>query len=160
MYPAASLLVGMAGDKIFKEAIKLKIITGIKYILIIATIIILCFPLNIRSKRFAEIVQMAPVIDEILKQLPEYEFIVYKQDIASILCYSQELSRVKYIEDRTRLEEELNRVSSKPRLCYINEQDFLNLNLSVRQKYQTILKYKDKMIIIEPPDLRLTVTLP
>ena len=160
MYPAASLLVGMAGDKIFKEAIKLKIITGIKYILIIATIIILCFPLNIRSKRFAEIVQMAPVIDEILKQMPEYEFIVYKQDIASILCYSQELSRVKYIEDRTRLEEELNRVSSKPRLCYINEQDFLNLNLSVRQKYQTILKYKDKMIIIEPPDLRLTVTLP
>ncbi len=160
MYPAAALLTGIAFDKIFKESIKLKITAGLKYILIITTIIVLCFPLNIRSKRFSEIIRIAPVIDEILKQLPEYEFIVYNQDVASILFYSQELSRVKYRKDKSALEDELTAPSTKPRLCYINAQDFSGLNVSIRQEYQTILKYKERIVIVNPQDSRLTVTLP
>jgi len=160
MYPAAALLVGMAFEKILKDSLKLRIIAGIKYILIIATILMLCFPLNIRSKRFIEIIQLAPVIDETLKQLPEYEFIAYKQDVASILFYSQELSRVKYIQDKVQLEEELNKPSVKPRLCYLNEQDFSELSFSTMQKYQTILKYKDMLVIANPQEAKLTVTLP
>jgi len=160
MYPAASLLVGMTCEKLFKEPIKLKIATSIKYILIIASIVILCFPLNIRSKRFNEIVRLAPVIDQVLRQLPEYDFIVYKQDVSSILFYSQELSRVKYIKDKASLEEALTAPYAKVRLCYINEQDFLKLNLSAREKYRTILKYKDRIVIVSPQEPPLTVVLP
>ena len=126
----------MTCEKLFKESIKLKIATIIKYILIIASIVILCFPLNIRSKRFNESIQIAPVIDQTLKQLPEYEFIVYKQDVASILFYSQELSRVKCINDKAALEETLTAPYAKVRLCYINERDFSELSVAVRQKYQ------------------------
>lgn len=160
MYPAASLLVGLTCDKLFKEPIKLKIAAGIKYILIVAGIIILCFPINIRSKRFSETVHMAPVIDKILRQLPEYEFIAYKQDVAAILFYAQELSRVKYIKDKALLEEALTAPYAKVRLCYINEQDFLGLNLSVREKCRTILKYKDRILIVSPQEPPLTVVLP
>lgn len=160
MYPAASLLVGMTCEKLFKEPIKLKIATSIKDILIIASIVILCFPLNIRSKRFNETVQIAPVIDQTLKQLPEYEFIVYNQDVASILFYSQELSRVKYIKDKAPLEEALTAPYAKVRLCYINERDFSELSVAVRQKYRTILKHKDRIVIAGPQEPPLTVVLP
>jgi len=160
IYPAASLLVGMTCERLLKEPIKLKIAASIKYILIIAGIVMLCFPLNIRSKRFSETVHTAPAIDQILKQLPEYEFIVYNQDVAAILFYSQELSRVKYIKDKASLEEALTAPYAKARLCYINEQDFLGLNLSAREKYRTILKYKNKIVIVSPREPPLTVVLP
>jgi hypothetical protein len=160
MYPAASLLVGMTCEKLFKEPIKLKIATSIKGILIIASIVILCFPLNIRSKRFIEIIQLAPVMDQILKRIPDYEFIVYNQDMASILFYSQQLQRVKYIKDKSVLEEELNAFSAKPRFCYMREQDFTNLAPSINQKYQSILKYKDRVLVISSVDLKLPLTLP
>jgi hypothetical protein len=160
IYPAASLLVGISWDKIFREPLKLKIATGIKYILIIATIIMLGFPLNIRSKRFIEIIHMAPVIDEILKQLPEYEFIVYRQDVASVLFYAQELSRVKYIEEKSKLQEKLSEPSLRPQLCYISEQDFSSLDSSVRQECRIILKYKDRIVVLKPRDLNLTIVLP
>lgn len=160
MYPAASLLVGIAFDKIFRESIKLKITSGLKYILIAMAIIILSFPLPIRSKRFSEIIHLAPAIDQILKQIPEYDFVVYKQDVASLLFYSQELARVKYIKDETSLENELATVSNKPRLCYLNEQNFSALDLSIRQKYRVILKHKDRIVILSPADLSITVVLP
>jgi len=160
MYPAAALLVGMACEKIFKEPMKFKIATNIKYILIITTIVMLCFPLNIHSKRFNETVHMAPVIDKVLRQLPEYEFIVYNQDVAAILFYSQELSRVKYLKDKPLLEEALGAPYAKARLCYIDEKDFLGLNLSVREKCRTILKYKDMIVFVSPQDTGLTIVLP
>ncbi len=160
IYPAASLLVGMACESIFKEQIKLKISTGIKYILIVSSIVMLCLPIDIRSKRFSETVHMAAAIDRILKQLPEYEFILYKQDIAAILFYSQELSRVKYIKDKASLEEALSGPYSKVRLCYIKEQDFAGLDASTREKCQVILQYKDMVVVITPKEPRLTVVLP
>jgi len=160
MYPATSLLAGMAFEEIFKEPIKFKITAGVKYTLIIATGIMLCFPLNIRSKRFIEIIQLAPVMDQILKRIPDYEFIVYNQDMASILFYSQQLQRVKYIKDKSALEEELNAFSAKPRFCYMREQDFTNLAPSINQKYQSILKYKDRVLVTSSVDLKLPLTLP
>lgn len=160
LYSAASLLVGMSCEKIFKEPVKLKIAASIKYILIIAGIVILCFPMHIRSKRFSETVQMAPLIDKILRQLPEYEFIVYNQDVAAILFYSQELSRVKYIKDKPALEETLTSPYAKARFCYLNERDFSQLNVAARQKYRAILKYKDRILIVNPQDAALTVELP
>jgi len=78
----------------------------------------------------------------------------------TILFYSQELSRVKYIKDKASLEETLTAPYAKARLCYINEQDFLGLNLSAREKYRTILKYKNKIVIVSPREPPLTVVLP
>lgn len=160
IYPAASLLVGIALERLLKEEIKIKIAAGIKYVLILAGIILLCLPVNIRSKRFNETIRIAPFVDGLLKQLPEYEFMVYNQDIAAILFYSQELSRVKYIKDKASLEEALAASNTKTRLCYINEEDFLGLNLSTREKWRTILKYKDKIVVINPLQPQIAVLLP
>jgi len=160
MYPAASLLVGMTCERLIKEPVKLKIATSIKYILIMSSIVMLCLPLNIRSKRFNETVRLAPAIDEILKQLPEYEFSVYNQDVAAILFYSQKLSRVRYIRDKAALEEGLSAPDTKARLCYISEQDFSMVNASTREKWRPILKYKDRIVVMSPQELHLTVQLP
>jgi len=160
IYPAASLLVGMAFGRIFKEPVKLKIAAGLKYILIIASIVMLCFPLKIQSKRFIETVRLAPAIDQLLKQLPEYEFIVHNQDSAAILFYSQELTRVKSITDRASLEAALNPSDSKIRLCYLSKQDFLKLAPSLRQNCRVILKYKDRIVIVNQKEPGFVVTLP
>jgi len=103
---------------------------------------------------------MAPAIDQVLRQLPEYEFIVYNQDIAAILFYSQELSRVKYFKDKVSLEKALTEPCSKVRLCYIKGQDFSGLDSSVIEKYRVILKYKDSMVIVNPQESQLTAVLP
>ncbi len=160
IYPAASLLVGLALDMIFKEPVKRKIATSLKYILIIGTIIMLSLPLEIRSKRVRETVEMAPVIDTFLRQMPEYEFIVHNQDGSAVLFYSQELSRAKFINDKASLENELTQNSAKPRLCYLSEQDFAALAPAVRQKCQIILKYRNNIVIVNQKDLGLVAILP
>ncbi len=160
MYPATSLLAGMAFENIFKESAKLKIAAAIKYILILASIVMLCFPLKIQSKRFIETVRLAPAIDQLLKQLPEYEFMVYHQDKASLLFYSQELTRVKSINDQASLEEALTLSGTKPRLCYLFESDFLKLTPSLRQNCRVILKYQDRIIIVNQKNPDFIVTLP
>lgn len=160
MYPATSLLVGTAFDSILKESVKLKIAAVLKYILIIAGIVMLCLPLKIQSKRFIETVHLAPAVDQLLKQLPEYEFMVHNQDTAALLFYSQELSRVKYIADKAVLEKELTLADTKPRLCYLSEEDFAKLNPAVKQNCRAVLKYKDKIIIVNQKNPALVVTLP
>ena len=159
VYPAASLFIGMAFDKMLKESIKLKVATIMKYLLIVISIVLVCFPLNLRSKRFSEAVTLAPAIDQLIKQLPQYEFIIYKQDKASLLFYSQELTRAEVIRDKQALEDRLL-VTGKPKLCYLSERDFSELNPQVKQNCLVILKYKDRLIIAGPETPNLVVTLP
>lgn len=160
IYPATSLLAGMAFERIFKESIKNKIAAGLKYILIIGTIIMLCIPLNIRSKRFVETVHLAPFIDQLLKQLPGYEFIVYNEDKSALLFYSQELTRVKSVENKNILEGLLNTAENNAYLCYLSESAFEELNPVAKAKCRIILKYKDRIIVVNPADTELIVTLP
>ena len=160
MYPAASLLVGMALDETLKEPVKLKIAAALKYILIVASIVMRCLPIKMQSKRFIETVRLAPVIDQILKQLPEYEFMVYNQDSAALLFYSQELKRVKNIHNQVSLGEALVLSDNRPRFCYLSEEDLARLSPSARQSFRTILKYKDRIIISNQKDPAFFVTLP
>lgn len=160
MYAAVSLLVGLAVDRILKEVIKQKIVTGLKYILILMGVVILCFPWRIQSRRFIEIVRLAPFIDQLLKNVPEYEFIVYKQDVASILFYSQELKRVKSIKDKESLVNALAAAENNPKFIFTSEIDFAELNLDGREDYQILLKYKDRIIVASPKTLIPYITLP
>lgn len=160
MYPAAALMAGLAFEKISSEELKIRIAAAIKYILIGAGIILLSLPINIRSKRFAETVRMAPVMDQVLRQFPEYDFILYRLDAASILFYSQELSRVKYLEEKTKLEEKIAEPSLRPLFCYLDEPDFSGLDPFLRQQCRVILKYKNRILAVKPGDTSLTVTLP
>jgi 4-amino-4-deoxy-L-arabinose transferase-like glycosyltransferase len=160
MYPAAALLVGMAFDKIFKEPVKLKIVASLKYILIAASIIILSFPLNIRSKRFIETVRITPFLDEVLRKQAEYEFFVYHQDLSAILFYSQELVRAKSIADQGSLEKLLTQDEAKPRFFYLSEEDFLTLSPQIRENPRIILKYKDKIIMVNQKNFSPVIRLP
>jgi len=159
MYPATALLAGIAFDKIFRERIKLKIARLIKYILLFAGIVMLCFPVNAASGRFKEAVRLSPAVDRLIKQLPEYEFILYKQDQASMLFYSQELKRATSILEMGALEEAL-KDSSKVKLCYISERDFSGLSQETQKNLRVILKYKDRLILVNQKDSGLLVILP
>lgn len=160
MYPAASLLAGLAFDKIIKDRLKPKVAAALKYILVIMIFALICLPFNIRTKHFNEIIHIAPFMDKILKQLPEYEFSSYRQDTASLLFYSQELSRLTYIQDIQKLEEKLTMPSSRPRLCYIGQEDLYALSPTLRQKYRALLKYRDKIVLIEEEALEFPLPLP
>jgi len=160
IYVATSLLAGIAFERLLKDPVKLKVFVAIKYTLIAAGIIMFCFPVNISSRRFSEIVRMAPLIDQIVKQMPEYEFFVYKEDVASILFYSQQLSRVNPLKDKALLEEALSAPSPKARLCYMKKEDFIALSAPLREKCQTVLQYKEKLLVMIPKEPRITVVLP
>jgi len=158
MYPAASLMTGLALDKLIKEPFKIKFSMTVKYILIGTALTLLCFPLKIQSKRFIETVKLAPFMDEILKQRPELEFIAYNQDVASLLFYSQRIRRVESITDKAKLESSLG--SKEKFLCYINEQDFQALSPAVLQNCRVVLKYKGKLVVASQKDRDFSVSLP
>lgn len=160
IYPAASLLVGVTCDKIFKEKVKEKIASSLKYILIIGSIIMLSFPVKYNSRRFIETVHLAPAIDQLLIQLPEYEFIVHKQDKSALLFYSQQLTRVESVREKEKLQESLLAPDNKVRFCYLSERDHSNLNPELRERCKVILKYKDRIIIVNQKDLKLPIILP
>ncbi|MFA5411239.1 MAG: glycosyltransferase family 39 protein [Candidatus Omnitrophota bacterium] len=151
MYPAAALLVGLAGDKLLKEPVKLKIASVLKYLLIIAAILILFSPFKISSKRFKEAVGIAPAIDRALKELPEYEFAVYRYDGAAVLFYSQQLTRAKFPQDIPALEDILITRGSKPVVIFMPEQDFSELKPALKENCRVVEKYKDWLLVISPP---------
>ena len=141
------------------ESIKPKVVAGFKYILIFASIIMLCFPLKIQSKRFIETVRLAPVIDRLLSQLSDYEFIIYNQDKAALLFYSSELREVLHITDRKSLEEALASSGHRMAFCYLCEADFTGLSPSVKRDCQIIARYKDRLFVANQKDPALFVTL-
>ena len=138
----------------------MKIVTTFKYLIFIPTVALLCFPLNLRSKHFSETVILAPVIDQVLKEVPEYEFIVYHQDAAALLFYSQQLTRVKIIEDKKLLEEELAKSVLTPRFCYLSEKDYNLLSPAVKDNFRVILKYRNNLILGNIKAAKIIVTLP
>jgi 4-amino-4-deoxy-L-arabinose transferase-like glycosyltransferase len=149
MYPAASLLVGLAADGIFRESLKVKIAAVFKYILIIGTLVLLFFPLDLRSKRFVEAVEMSGGIDGILKQLDKYDFFVYKYDTAAILFYSQQLSRVKTLNSQVELLEALAAPLREARLVFMPQEDFLELDDSIKDDYRQLFRFQDRILVID-----------
>lgn len=160
MYPALAILAGLAFDRIFKESVKLKIAAVLKYLLIMSSVIMLAFPLQICSKRFAETVRLSPYIDQVLKQFPRYEFSLYNQDAAAVLFYSQELKRVRVIKDIASLEEAVGAPPDYARLYYLSEQDFLRLSEQARKMCKVALKYKDKMVLLSPKEQDFVMNIP
>ncbi|MFA4888367.1 MAG: glycosyltransferase family 39 protein [Candidatus Omnitrophota bacterium] len=159
IYPAASLLVGLACDKLFRERLKERIAESFKYLFAFAAIVMLSFPLPVGGRRFSEIVRLAPAMDELLKQVVEYEFIVYRQDQASILWYSRQLRRISLIEDIPALEKELSQGQTKPRFCYIAEEDYALINPEIRNTCRVLLKYKNRLVIINQKGPALIVNI-
>ncbi len=160
MFPAASLLIGLSFDSFLKDVVKQKIASVFKYILLFGTIIALCLPMPMKNKRFDAAVKIAPFVDELVKQAPGYEFILYKQDQASLLFYSQELKTVSPFTDKIALENALTKEDARVRFCYISERDFLGLNPSVRERLKVLFKHKDKVILVNQKDLGIVVKLP
>lgn len=160
MYPAAALLTGIAFDKFLKDREKLNILAGLKYILITAFLILACFPLNIRGRRYEAAIHMAPVIDQILKYAPEYEFIIYKQDQASLLFYSRELKEFRFFDSRINLEDALAAPAAKPIFLFSSGKDFAELGHSIKGNFRAILKYQDKVLTLSKEAPEIIVTLP
>jgi hypothetical protein len=160
IYPACALLVGLACDKLFRDPLKPKIAAVFGCLLIIPTVVMLCFPIELRSKHFRETVILAPVIDQVLKEIPEYEFFVYHQDAAALLFYSQQLTRVNKIEEKKLLEEKLSTPNQSPRFCYISEKDYALLSPAVKDNFHIVLKCKDKLILTDISEDKLVISLP
>ncbi|MDD2751702.1 MAG: glycosyltransferase family 39 protein [Candidatus Omnitrophica bacterium] len=160
IYPATSLLAGLAFDRILKEPIKQKVFTGLRYVLIIASAVFLFLPLNLQSKRFIEAVKICPVIDQTLKGLPDYDFIVYKYDTAAILFYSQQLKKIQPLNELPVLVKELSLKSPKPRFIFISEDDFLQLGPAEIKDFRVLLKYKHRLVVTDLQGPQSRVSLP
>lgn len=160
MYPASALLAGLSFDRILSEKIKVRFLNTLKYLLLAGSIIMLCLPLQLKSKRFEAAVKMAPVIDQVLKQARNYEFVIYKQDRASLWFYSQEIKDMTEIKDPTALEELLSKKDKVLRFCFISEKDFNSLSVLVRDNLRVIFQYKDKIFLVNAKDSGFVAVLP
>lgn len=160
MYPAAALLCGICLNNIFGEKVKEKIASFFKYSLFLGTFVMLCFPLHFQSKQFKDTAAMAPLVDEILKNTREYDFIVYRQDVASILFYSQELPYVYLSKDEESLQNKLADNSGKRLFLFISEKDYLNFKDSLKNYFVVLLRKQDKLLLTGKNSPYLHVSLP
>lgn len=159
MYPASAVLAGLAFERLIKDALKPRAAKALFYLLVIYATLMLIIPMDIRSRRFDEIVTMAPATEQILRQLPEYEFIVYKYDTAAVLWYVQSLCRVTYCNDQAALDNLAVSASDKPRLYFLREADLLQ-SPALYGNCRVLFKYKDRVLAVSPKNLVLTVVLP
>ena len=141
------------------EAIKPKIAVVLKYLLVIYATVMLCLPINIRSHRHEELVVMAPVIEETLKENPGCEFIAYNYDGAAALWYVQSLTKMPSVKDLPALEDQLGVSTNNPRLCFISHEDFAQLSSAVRQNCRILLKYKKRLLVVAPKSSELAAVL-
>ncbi len=160
IYPAAALMAGLAFDKIIKDSLKPKIASAFKYLLIISSIIMLAFPIKVQSKRFIKTVRMAPLMDKILEQAAQYRFISYNQDKASLLFYSEELSRIEFTRDIRYLDEVLADPQAGLVFCYLSQEDFSKIGSATRQNCKVLLEYKDRLMTVNRACPEVTVILP
>jgi 4-amino-4-deoxy-L-arabinose transferase-like glycosyltransferase len=160
IYPAAGLLAGWALESLFKESLKYKIAATLKYIAIFSSIIMLSLPINIRSRRFAETARLGPVFDEVLKQAPESDFLVYNQDTSAVIFYSQRLTRVRYFSDKKALENELSSPGRKVKFCYLPEAEFVGLSPAVKSNCRIIVRFKEMLLVSSPRMQEFIATLP
>jgi len=149
IYPATSLLIGLALDRLCSEKVKVKTAQVFKFLLVIGTAAMLFFPMNLSSKRSIEAVKMAPVIDRVLKDIPEYEFILYRYDQAATLFYSQELTRLTYFDDQASLEKALLASGRGVRVCLISQGNYQKLTPEIKEDYRVILRYKEMLLLVE-----------
>ena len=149
IYPATSLLLGLAVDKFLSQRAKVGFTRVFGILLIVGTAAMLFFPVHQTSKRCIEAVKMTPVIDRVLKDLPDYEFVLYRYDQAATLFYSQELTKLTYFDDQSLLEKSLSARSQAVRVCFIPREEYQKLSAEVQGAYRPILKYKRMLLLVE-----------
>ncbi|MDD4953424.1 MAG: glycosyltransferase family 39 protein [Candidatus Omnitrophica bacterium] len=159
IYPAAALLAGWAFEAIFKERAKERIAATCKYIFIFSAVVMLCLPLDIRSKRFAQTVRLGPFINQIRKQMPLHEFIVYREDKSALLFYAYEIKRSRSIDDK-KVFEDMLKAKDKSYLCYLSQGSFEELDSLSKLNSRIVLRYKDKIVLATPKNTDLPVALP
>jgi len=160
MYPATALLAGLAADSVLKDVTKNNVARWAKYVLLAGTIIVACLPLSVKSKRFDVSVNVAPVLDQLVKQAPKYEVVIYKQDRASLLFYSKEVRDLTMISEKGDLEKLLGSVNDKVRFYFLCDHDFNELSPDVKNSAKILFRYKDRIVVVNQKEPALVVTLP
>ena len=64
------------------------------------------------------------------------------------------------MSEKPALENELKSGNGKPVFVYTTEGDFLALDPKIKEMCQVLIKYKDRIVILNKKDSRLVVTLP
>ncbi len=145
-YAATALLVGLACERIIRPAWRPGVVKAVVSLGVAGAVLMACFPIRSHRPRFAENVRIAPRLDAVLSEAPG-EMIVVRQDVASLLFYSQVLTRVTSAHGWPQFRDLLSAPSSKRRYCLIGKKDWELLDPGVQAKWQTVLDDVDRLLV-------------
>ena len=148
-YAAIALLVGLACDRLIRVVWRRRLVTGVVALAVAGAVLVACFPMTLYRANFAANVRIAPKIDAVIKDAPG-EVIVVRQDVSSLLFYSNEVKRVTSAHGEG-FPALLARPAEARRYCLIGKKDWLMVDPQARDRWKILLDDGDRLFVREEP---------
>lgn len=137
-YAATALLVGLACERWIEAHWHPLLVKGSVVLALVGAVVLACFPTSLHKSRYDLNVRIAPQIDAIVTQSPG-EVIVVRQDVASLLYYSDQVSRVISSHHWPGFQDRLAMRSRGRRYVLIGHKDWQLLNRRIKSRWQILL---------------------
>ena len=149
-YAATALLVGLCGDRWMKEAHRLALWRGVVGLAMAGAVGMLIFPKALHKTRYADNIRIAPQIDALVAASPG-EVIVARQDVASLLFYCNEVTRITTAHEEEKFQRLLSTPDGKRRWCLIGKKDWQLVDPEARRRWKTLLDDGTRLFLTEEP---------
>ncbi len=150
-YAATALLVGLAGERWIQGIWRERLIKGLVLLAVAVTAAITFLPIRVHKPRYADNIALVPRLDPILRAAPAGEFIVVNSDVASLLFYSGEVTRVTSAHHWPSFQDKLGETPTVRRYCLIGFSDWALLDPKVREKWTILLNDGKRYMIRQEP---------
>lgn len=145
-YAAAALLVGLAAERWIRPIWRPRIVAGVSGLGVAAAVGLACFPVPVHKTRYDLSIRLAPRIDPILARSPG-EVISVRHDVASLLFYSKEITRVTGAHGWPGFRDLLSQPSPHRRYCLIAEEDWEAIGPEARERWQVLLSDSGRLFV-------------
>lgn len=136
-YAATALFVGLACDRWVKERWRLGLVKGAVGLALTGALALASFPIQLHKSRYDRNVRMAPQIDGVVAKAPG-EVIVVRQDVASLLFYSNQVHRARSAH-HPGFQNLLGTRQRARRYLLIGRKDWESVDRKVRSRWEILL---------------------
>ena len=152
MYAATALLIGLTFDRWIRESWRPRILIAVVGLTAAAAMALTYFPLPLHKTRYAPTIRLAPRIDAVVKKAPG-EVIIVRQDVASLLFYSKQVTRVTPAYEMADFQDLLTKPAKGRRYCLIGRKDLALLDPAVQARWKPIIDDGDRLFTREESGL-------
>ncbi len=146
-YAATALWVGLACDRWISNLWKQRLFWGTTALAFIAAVGLAFSPISVHPARYEVSVRWAPLIDPIVRQAPG-QVVVVRQDVASLLIYSDAITRVTSAHNWPHYGEFLGATRYVRRYCFIGHREWDLLEPEAQARWTILIDDGERLFAV------------